>query len=51
MPNILRNVLRVVVSIGVIIGLGTCFYSSVQGDWPVALISFGVYSFSLVMLS
>jgi hypothetical protein len=28
-----------------------CFYASVHGDWQIALISGGVYAFSLIMLS
>ena len=51
MSSVLRGVLRVIVFGGVVFGLGMCFYSSVHGDWPIALISFAVYSFSLVMLS
>jgi hypothetical protein len=31
--------------------LGMCFYSSVHGDWRIALISLVVYVFSLIMLS
>jgi len=51
MAYALLILLRVALVLGVILGLGMCFYSSVHGDWQIALISFVVYAFSLVMLS
>lgn len=47
----LRSILRVVVAIGAIFGLSMCFFSSVHGDWKIALISAFVYAFSLVMVA
>lgn len=43
--------MRLVVAIGAVLGLGMCFFSSVHGDWPIAMISAAIYAFSLVMLS
>lgn len=51
MTYILLIILRIALFFGVVLGLGMCFYASVQGDWRVALISGAVYMFSLVMLS
>ena len=47
----LRSILRVIVSAGAVFGLCMCFYSSVNGDWKIALINLVVYAFSLVMLA
>jgi formate/nitrite transporter FocA (FNT family) len=51
MARALVILLRAALFAGVFIGLGTCFYASVHGDWKVAMISGAVYAFSLVMLS
>jgi hypothetical protein len=51
MTYVLTMVMRIVLAAGAVFGLGVCLYSSVHSDWPIALISFGVYAFSLVMLS
>ena len=51
MAYALTAIMRVVLASGAIFGLLMCLYSSVHSDWPIALISFAVYSFSLVMLS
>ncbi len=51
MAYALLILLRIALVFGVVLGLSMCFYSSVHGDWPIALISAFVYSFSLVMLS
>lgn len=51
LTSTLRSILRVVVSGGAIFGLCMCFYSSVNGDWKIALINLIVYGFSLVMLA
>jgi hypothetical protein len=51
MAYVLTAVMRWVLAAGAISGLSMCLYSSVHGDWPIALISLGVYAFSFVMLS
>jgi hypothetical protein len=51
MAYVLTAIMRWVLAAGAVSGLGMCLYSSVHNDWPIALISFGLYSFSLVMLS
>jgi hypothetical protein len=44
-------ILRFVLFVGAALGLASCFYCAVNGDWPNALISFGVYTVSVVVLS
>jgi hypothetical protein len=51
MIGALKSVVQVTVALGAVVGLGMCFYSGVHGDWPISLISAGVYVFSLILLA
>jgi hypothetical protein len=43
--------LRLILFLGAALGLASCFYCAVNGDWANALIAFGVYAVSVVVLS
>ena len=47
----IHSILRIIVLLGVILGLGLCFYAGVHGDWITSLIALSLYMFSLIILA
>lgn len=49
--DVIKTILRIVITIGTILGLSVGVYAALQGDWKISLIASIWYVFSLLLLA